>query len=264
LSLKAIGQDFDCLKAAVRAAGEIALGYFGSAPAVCTKSDGTAVSEADIEVDAFLKDRLCAARPSYGWLSEESEDDKSRLSCRNVWIVDPIDGTRAFLKNRPYWSVSAALVRDGRPILAAVFNPAKDEFYDAQANFGARLNGRKIGVSAATLGAGCRIAGSRNAILRASWPEPILEAEFVSINSIAYRVCLTAAGTVDAVISLSNKSDWDLAAAHLITVEAGGNFTTHRGQTMVYNRAESRHESVIAAGPTLHKTLVEQGKTLSL
>lgn len=257
-------QDFDCLNDAVRTAGEIALSFFGKTPKVQIKADGTEVSEADLRVNEYLEDRLRAGRSSYGWLSEESEDDGSRLTCDHVWIVDPIDGTRAFLREKPYWTISAALVHQGRPILAAVFNPTKDEFYDAQGRLGARLNGAAIAVSSKDSLPGCRITGSRNSVIRASWPEPILQAEFLSVNSIAYQICLASTGFVDGVISLSRKSDWDLAAAHLILEEAGGKITTHRGRPIGYNGAESLHESVIAAGPVLHRILIEQADTLSI
>src|SRR5680860_853729 len=113
----------DALSACVRDAGAIALSYFGQEPRSQTKSDGTSVSEADFAVDNYLREQLGKLDPSYGWLSEETEDDPSRLEWSRVWVVDPIDGTRAFLKERPEWTVCAALVENGKPVLAAVFNP---------------------------------------------------------------------------------------------------------------------------------------------
>ncbi|GBF26493.1 histidinol-phosphatase [bacterium MnTg02] len=264
LEREALRQDFDCLRQAVRAAGGIALSYFGKNPKVQTKPDGTDVSEADLQVNAFLEERLRTGRSSYGWLSEESEDDKSRLTRERVWIVDPIDGTRAFLKNRPQWTISVGLVQEGRPILAAVFNPATEEFFEARAGSGAKLNGSPIHIAASRSLAECRIIASRNSLRRAGWPNPIFDAEFLSVNSIAYQLCLASAGIVDAVISLSRKSDWDLAAAHLIVMEAGGKVTTHRNGAIGYNGIESLHESVIAAGPALHGRLIKQADALSL
>lgn len=264
LEREALRQDFDCLRQAVRAAGDIALGYFGKNPKVQTKPDGTDVSEADLQVNAFLEERLRAGRPSYGWLSEESEDDKSRLSCERVWIVDPIDGTRAFLKTRPQWTISVGLVQKGRPILAAVFTPATGEFFAARTGSGATLNGSPIRVAESRPLPETRIIASRTSLKRAGWPKSIFDAEFLSVNSIAYQLCLAAAGMVDAVITLSAKSDWDLAAAHLIVLEAGGKVTTHRNGAIGYNGTESRHESVIVAGPALHGTLIKQADARSL
>ena len=123
--------DRNQLMSAVREAGALALRYFGNAPRSQIKSDGTSVSEADFAVDALLKERLAGAGRQYGWLSEESEDDLIRLDQSRIWVVDPIDGTRAFLKNKPEWTISAALVENGRSLLAAVFNPATEEFFHA-------------------------------------------------------------------------------------------------------------------------------------
>src|SRR5262245_29517781 len=122
-------EDFALLKQAVTEAGSLALDYFGKELKASRKFDGSEVSEADLAVDAALKQKLLEGRPTYGWLSEESEDDQSRLARRAVWMVDPIDGTNAFLRNVPEWTVSAALVEDGLPVIGMVFNPASDEFF---------------------------------------------------------------------------------------------------------------------------------------
>src|ERR1700687_2946560 len=128
------------LMAAVREAGAIAMRHFGTPVNTWEKAGGTPVSDADIAVNQHLQRRLGGARPDYGWLSEETEDDETRLTHRKVWVVDPIDGTRAFLQGVPHFCHAVALVEDGRPVLAALFNPAVDEFYEAIAGQGARLN----------------------------------------------------------------------------------------------------------------------------
>src|SRR5690242_15713370 len=106
-----------------------------------TKGQSSPVSEADIAVDELIRQQLQGATPDYGWLSEESVDDEARLTRRRVWIVDPIDGTRAYLGGREDWSISAALVEDSKPVLAAVFAPATDEFFFAGEGRGATRNG---------------------------------------------------------------------------------------------------------------------------
>src|SRR5437660_1447580 len=135
------------LIAAVREAGAIALKAFRTKVRAWEKQGGTPVSDADIAVNQHLQRRLGEARPDYGWLSEETEDDQTRLEKRRVWVVDPIDGTRAFLAGTPHFCQAVALVEDGRPILAALFNPATDEFFEAAVGNGATLNGKPIRVS---------------------------------------------------------------------------------------------------------------------
>jgi len=240
----------------VREAGNIALSYFGNAPRSTVKPDGTSVSEADLAVDTYLRDRLGAIDPAYGWLSEETEDDPSRLACQRVWIVDPIDGTRAFLKNRPEWTVCAALVEDGQPIMAAVYNAAKDEYFHAARGGGAYLNGSRIRVADPVALEHCRLAASATMFRASRWPEPWPEMETVWVNSVAYRLALVAAGLCDGTVSMSGKSDWDIAAADLIVREAGGMVTTYDARTFRYNQPSPRHNSVVSAGPALHTQLI--------
>jgi myo-inositol-1(or 4)-monophosphatase len=127
-----LSDDRRILHEAVENAGRLALGFFGGIVRQTNKADGTPVSEADLAVDAYLKSTLLAARPAYGWLSEETDDDPARLDAARVWIVDPIDGTTSFLEGTDEWTVSVALVERGRPVLAAVANPPRGELYEAR------------------------------------------------------------------------------------------------------------------------------------
>lgn len=256
--------DLALLIEAVRDAGALALSYFGRQPEACLKPDGTQVSDADLAVDAALRARLTGARPAYGWLSEETADDGRRLETPRVWIVDPIDGTRAFLKERPEWTVAAALVEHGRPVLAAVYNPPKDEFFRAARGAGAHLNDRPIQVSDREDLAGCRLFASRGLLRRDIWEQPWPELETVWVNSIAYRLALVAAGRGEGTLSLSRKSDWDLAAADLLVHEAGGAVTTRAGEALTYNRPRPEHDSVVAAGAKLHPALLERTRSARL
>jgi len=255
--MSAWAADRALLEDAVREAGAIALGFFRGALQHWEKNPGDPVSEADHAVDDFLRRHLLAARPGYGWLSEETEDDPARLGRRRVFVVDPIDGTRSFIKRVPEFTICAAVVEDGRPAVGAVYNPATEEMFAATLGAGATLNGTPIRVSDRPGFAGARLLSGKRMFERAGWREPPPDAVFHTINSIAYRMALVAQGRYDGCVSLAQKSDWDIAAAELIVAEAGGRVTTARNRPFVYNAALPRHPSVVIAGPALHGTLMD-------
>jgi len=237
--------DLTLLTNAVRAAGQIALKFFTGNYRRWSKAGGSPVTEADLAVDAFLKTELRHTRPDYGWLSEESLDDPARLEARRVFIVDPIDGTVAFMKGRPHFTICAAVVENGRPLTGVVFNPARDECFIAQEGQGAHLNGTPIHVGGRRAIEGCKLLGNR--ALFADWPPMQID----NFSSIAYRVALVAAGQFDAMVSLTSKRDWDLAAADIILTEAGGQLVDLDGKRPVYNGPAAIQGATIAAGPGL-------------
>jgi myo-inositol-1(or 4)-monophosphatase len=262
--LASLDADYALLKHVVKDAGALALDSFRKEVAVQRKTDGSEVSDADLAVDALLKRELLAARPDYGWLSEETPDDGERLKRRRVWMVDPIDGTNAFLRHVPEWTVSAALVDDGVPMIGVVFNPARGEFFHAMRGHGAFLNEAPIHVSGQSRLEGARLIASGGLFKKRIWKEPWPEVESSWVNSVAYRLALVAAGKADATISLSVKCEWDLAAAALIVEEAGGAITDHRGETLRYNRAVPRYPSLVASPPKLHAVLIERTSRIDL
>ena len=247
-----LAEDLALLEAACRAGGEIARRHFADGCKSWSKQGGSPVTEADLEVDAYLRAVFAAARPDYGWLSEESIDDAARLSHAILFIVDPIDGTVAFLKGRPHFTICAAVVRDGAAVAGVVYNPMLDHLYKAMAGGGAYRNGDPIHVSAARGLTGCAMLGDRAMLTRPPWPEMKVETR----NSVAYRVALVADGSFDATVALSAKRDWDLAAADVILREAGGKITSRNGEPLIYNRADACQTTMIAAGPALHDEIV--------
>jgi len=250
-----LAEDYSLLVSAVRDAGALAMQYFGTQPTTWQKKGGTPVSEADIAVNTLFRRQLAETRPDYGWLSEETEDDLTRLTRRRVWVVDPIDGTRAFLDGLPHFCHAVALVECGRPIMAALYNPALDEFYEASAGCGAKLNGFSIRVSARAEIAGCRMAAFAPLFRHPAWRESWPEMEIIQRDSVAYRIAMVANGSADAAFGLNSKNDWDLAAADLIVTEAGGIMSSHDGSTLEYNRKTPVQLSFLAAGPNLHAAL---------
>ncbi len=250
---------------AAKEAGAITQRYLGKPLKQWDKGEDEPVTEADIEVDEFLRSTLMAACPDYGWLSEETADNTDRLKRKRVWVVDPIDGTRAFLKGRPEYTICIALVEDERPIHAAIYNPMTDELFEASAGEGATLNGKSIGVSVREQIEGCRMLAYGPMFKHPAWPEPWPEMHLENPNSVAYRIALVANGKFDGMMALNWKSEWDIAAADLIVTEAGGLATKHTGEPYAYNQSKStRHRSIVAAGPELHQALMKRVSHLKL
>jgi myo-inositol-1(or 4)-monophosphatase len=250
--------DHDLALAATREAGAIALKFFRDGVKSWHKKPNDPVSEADLAVDALLKEKLCGARPDYGWLSEESGQSGSTAT---RWVVDPIDGTRAFIEGKPEFTICVALVRDGAPVIAAIYNPASEELFEASAGGGAFLNGKPIQASGHASLMEARFLASRRTFERHGWLARTAKADFAYRNSIAYRMALVAAGKFDAAISLTEKSDWDVVAADLLVREAGGRVTTADGAPLQYGSANYRHPSVIAAGAYVFDDVVDLLKT---
>ena len=249
--------DTELLVAALREAGVIARKFFGGVYKVWRKSDGNPVTDADIAINEFLRERLTTARPDYGWLSEETADDHAGLKRSRTFVVDPLDGTLGFLKHRPQFTVVAAVVEGGRPITAAIYNPLTEEMYEATLARGARKNGKAIAVSTLADFTDARFLATRKFLEPENWATPWPEGITVETRaSIALRMALVAEGAFDALISLSNKSDWDLAAGDLIIHEAGGRVSASDGTTLLYNRETPDQASVLGAPPDLHRRLV--------
>jgi myo-inositol-1(or 4)-monophosphatase len=255
--------DARLLVACLREAGNIARHYYGGSYKTWHKSQGNPVTDADIAIDDFLKKGLLEARPDYGWLSEETADDPIRLSHARLFIVDPIDGTYGFLKHRPQFTIVAAVVESGRPVSGAIYNPITEEMFEAVRGEGAKKNGEPIHVSARSDLENLRLLAEKKALDPARWTEPWPSSLIHETRaSAAYRMALVAAGAFDAMVSLSPKSDWDVAAGDLILHEAGGIVTTREGEILIYNGQKPEHRSVICANPILHKRLLARMRGL--
>jgi myo-inositol-1(or 4)-monophosphatase len=248
-------RDAELLKDTVREAGSLALSLFRTELKNWTKGASSPVSEADIAVNDLLEARLRAAKPDYGWLSEESADDEQRLKRRLVWIVDPIDGTRGYLAGREDWCVSVALVEDASPVLAAVFAPASDEFFFAARGQGTTRNDVALQATSGTALDFSRVAGPKPLVERLK-----TEAGDITLHpriaSLALRLCRVAQGSLDVAFAGGQSRDWDLAAANLIVQEANGMMTALSGDAILYNRREVAHGVLVAAGRDRHAGIV--------
>ncbi|SLN42623.1 3'(2'),5'-bisphosphate nucleotidase CysQ [Roseisalinus antarcticus] len=251
--------DLELIVSAAEAAGQIARRYHGAAPQVWEKDDNQGpVSEADLAVDGMLRSRLISARPDYGWLSEETEDNDSRLTTSRQFIVDPIDGTRAFIEGARDWSHSIAVAHGGQIVAAAVYLPLREAMFSASLGGGARLNGGTIAVSAEDQLDRANVLANRVTMAPENWrdaePPPVTR-HFRS--SLAYRMCLVAQGRFDAMLTFRPTWEWDIAAGALIVQEAGGTVTDRHGRELKFNRGLPQADGVVAGG-ALHPALVAE------
>lgn len=216
------------------------------------KTPGNPVSEADLAVDAFLHRELRHLLPAAGWLSEETQDNTDRLEKDLVWVVDPVDGTRDFVRGRPGWAVSLALISGGRPLIGVLVAPAREEVWSAVAGQGATRNGQPIAASTRPAMSGARIPIDQL---------PSSDSDLVVVekpNSIALRIAMVAADEADLVATLRWGFEWDLAAATLIAREAGAHVSDAFGKPLNFNKRDPRDFGVLVSSPAMHDEVVER------
>ena len=247
-------EDMELLRSAAVAAGMIAASYFRRAIKTWTKANASPVSEADITVDRYLRGSLMAARPDYGWLSEESADDLSRFTARRVFVVDPIDGTRGFIRGEDSWTVSLSVVAGGVAIAGVVYAPARDELYEAAQGSGARLNSAAI--------VRRRLPGRPLTIATAAAVHGELQQAGLDYTrgpyypSLAYRLMQVATGVLDATGVRRGASDWDIAGAAAILAECGVCFEDVCTGPPRLNGTEIRHGALAATADEPLKPLL--------
>lgn len=236
-------------------AGRLALASWpgeGHAPEKWEKADNSPVSAADLDVNELLHDSLGRLLPDAGWLSEETADRPERADGGLAWVVDPIDGTRDYLRARTGWAISVALIEAGRPLVAGLMAPARGEYWTARAGEGATRNGAKLTASRRTALPGARVPAD---MLHAQ------DADLVCVdkpNSIALRIAMVAADEADLLASLRWGYEWDIAAAALIAGEAGATVTDAHGAPLRFNKRDPRAFGVLVTAPAIHDAAVER------
>ncbi len=238
------------LVAAARLGGEAALADFRpgqqTLARVAYKAGDSPVTSADLAVDRQLADVLRSAFPEAGWLSEESADDPARLEKSSLLVLDPIDGTRAFMRGDPCWAVAIALVEVGRPIAGVVHAPALGETYAASLGRGATLNGEPIRAASLETLDGVSVAGPRPLVTAFAAQAAFRWAPAARTPSLAYRLASVAAGRIPLGLAGADSHDWDICAADVILSEAGAGLLED-GDEVGYNKASTRHAPLIAA-----------------
>lgn len=259
-----LAADLALIRDAAEAAGRLALAERDAGLKVWSKSGGSPVTSADMAVDRLLKGTLLSARPDHGWLSEETADNADRLSNRRIFVVDPIDGTVAYMKGKPWWCIPIAIVEDGRPVAAVIHAPALGETFTATLGGGASLQDRPITASDTTDLDDASVLADARLIEGPHWIEPWPAMRFEKRNAIAYRMALVAAGAFDAAIALTPKWDWDVCAGALIVEEAGGRVSDHHGHAWRFNQADPRQNSLVCSAPALHPLIVRRTAPIPL
>ena len=267
--LKSLAYDLAVMRDAAREAGALALDYLqrGGGPKAWDKGNDSPVTEADLAVNKLLAELLQGARPDYGWLSEETADVVDVRRKQRVWVVDPIDGTRAYMRgNDPHWCIGIAVVEAGIPVAGIVYAPVFDELYEARLGGGAFLNSDPIKVSDQAEETGARLITNRTLVEHPDWPEkwPDVVISDPKPNATLYRMALVADGRWDGTLALFRKSDWDLAPGAILVSEAGGSVTTHKGEPFSFNRDVPAQRSMVVAGKGLHPLLVERVRQVDL
>ena len=258
--------DLELATRAARAAGEIAMHYFGTELVVHHKSPQQPLTAADLEADARLREMLLGVRPDYGWLSEETEDNPDRLQRRRVWIVDPIDGTRSFIAGRPEFAISVGLAEHGAAVVGVVYNPAREELFWAIRGAGAYVRhgsgaAERLCVSERHPGERLVMLASRSDIA-AGELDPLQGWLVEPLGSTAYKLAGVAWGRGESFLSRGPKSEWDVCAGVLLVQEAGGRVTDVAGREPRFNSDPPCMLGLVATNGILHDTLLQATRAL--
>tara|TARA_Y100000739_G_C20541886_1_gene433950 strand:- start:136 stop:912 length:777 start_codon:yes stop_codon:yes gene_type:complete len=244
---------------AALASGEIAKSFFRKQPETWEKDDKSGpVTEADIAINRMLKAELLFNRPDFGWLSEETEDSSERLSYTNVFIVDPIDGTRSFISGKNMFSHSLAISRNGNIVAGVVYLPILNLMYTASETNPSELNGKQIETSKTKKFENSRVLTTIESMNSRNWRGIPPNVNIAHRSSLAYRLCLVAEGHFDAILTFGKCWEWDIAAGDIIIKNAGGRFTDKFNKSITFNKPDNTSQGCIGAGDGLHKIICSE------
>ncbi len=252
-------RELEIAVSAAREAGAVIRALYGTQLEVTKKGDREAspLTEADTRANEILHRRIAEAFPADGWMSEETRDTPERLQKSRVWIVDPLDGTREFIRNIPELAVCLGLVEDGVPIVGVTYNPIRDEMFAAARGMGATRNGQVVRVSAEGDLRRAVVLASRSETGRGEWDRFRGRFEVESCGSVAYKLALVGAGQASATFTLSPKNEWDVCSSACVIECAGGRVTELDGRPVRYNRPEPKLRGLVATNGVLHDELLE-------
>ncbi|WP_435256973.1 3'(2'),5'-bisphosphate nucleotidase CysQ [Thioclava sp. FR2] len=252
-------RDLALLTEVIAEAGLIAMRFFGANPKVWDKGgEHGPVTEADLAVNAYLKDKLRAARPDYGWLSEETPDDAERLTKERLFIVDPIDGTRAYIAGETNFAISVAVAEAGEVVAGAVLLPAKNRLYTGVKGGLAYRDGVAIRASQRAHLAGAHVLATKANMAPDYWPGGVPDLQRSFRTSLAYRLCLAAEGRYDGMLTFRPTWEWDIAAGALICACAGARVSDRFGESLRFNSPTAQTAGVVSTAPGIHTDLMQR------
>jgi len=248
-------QALERIRAALEASRAVFARFTPGAIEAEYKAGHDPVTEADRALDAVLRKELL--RDGEGWLSEESVDDPIRLQRSHVWVVDPLDGTREFVKGIPEFCVSIGFVENGRPVAGGIYNPATDETFLGSIESGVTYNGKPSQPSQRNTLDGALVLASRSEVKRGEW-KPFENAAFTirPMGSVAYKLALVSAGLADVTFTLTPKNEWDVVAGAALVQSAGGFVSTLEKTDLTANRRDPLLSGLLASGPFLKDKLL--------
>jgi myo-inositol-1(or 4)-monophosphatase len=249
-------RELEAARAAAIAAGEILKRHYRDRGfTIDQKGKDNPVTTADFEADHKLKELLHGGFPGYGWLSEETADDGARLHHERVWIVDPLDGTKEFIKGIPEFVVAIALTENGVPVVGVTYNPIRNELFASARGTGVTLNGQRVAVTRRSSLMNATVLASRSETSRGEWKAYEGKIKIDPIGSVAYKLALVAAGRADATFTLTPKSEWDVASGTALVIEAGGRVTDLDGKEIPFNQPSVKLKGFLASNGLLHHAI---------
>ena len=252
---KSYAQILERIDAALEASRAVFARFAPGAIETEYKAGHDPVTEADRALDAVLRKELL--RDGEGWLSEESVDDPIRLQRSRVWVVDPLDGTREFVKGIPEFCVSIGFVENGRPVAGGIYNPATDETFLGSIESGVTYNGKPAQPSQRKSLDGALVLASRSEVKRGEW-KPFENAPFKirAMGSVAYKLPLVSAGLADITFTLTPKNEWDVVAGAALVLSGGGFVSTLDNTALTANNRNPLISGLVASGPNLKTELL--------
>ncbi|HTT76282.1 MAG TPA: 3'(2'),5'-bisphosphate nucleotidase CysQ [Candidatus Binataceae bacterium] len=249
-------RELELAKSAASAAGEILRGYYQDRGfTIDQKGKDNPVTTADFAADRKLKEMLRDGFPAYGWLSEETADDGKRLQCRRAWIVDPLDGTKEFIKGVPEFVVAIALTDNGVPVMGVSYNPIKNEMFSGIVGAGCWFNDHPAHTTATRSLESAVILASRSETSRGEWKSYEGKVIIKPVGSVAYKLALVAVGQADATFTRSPKSEWDIAAGTALIISGGGRVSDSDGKELRFNKASVRVPGMVGSNGHLHEPI---------
>ena len=243
------------IQAALEAARAVFARFTPGAIETEYKAGHDPVTEADRALDAVLRKELL--RDGEGWLSEESVDDPIRLQRSRVWVVDPLDGTREFVKGIPEFCTSIGYVQNGRPVAGGIYNPATDETFLGAIDCGVSYNGKPAQASQRRTLDGALVLASRSEVKRGEWkPFENTALKIRPMGSVAYKLALVSAGLAEVTFTLTPKNEWDVVAGVALVESAGGFTSTLEKTALSANRRDPLLSGLLASGPFLKDELL--------